>query len=152
MIGCKTTFMKSILCYLLLTVSITSFSQKKLDQLAEGNAIRNVLAQQVSDWNSFNIEGFMQGYWKSDSLMFIGSKITHGWDSTLARYKRSYPNQEAMGKLRFEIIRLLFTSSDACLVTGKYFLQRKADNPSGIFTLLFRKKNGKWVVAYDHTF
>jgi hypothetical protein len=37
------------------------------------------------------------------------------------------------------------------LVTGRYFLQRKTDNPSGVFTLLFRKKKGKWVVVYDHT-
>jgi ketosteroid isomerase-like protein len=143
--------MKAILVYLLFCVSTFSQAQKKFDQLAEGNAIRTVLAQQVADWNNFNIEGFMQGYWKSDSLLFIGAKITHGWDSTLARYKKSYPNKEAMGILRFEIIRLQFTAGDACLITGRYFLQRKADNPSGVFTLLLRKKSGKWVVVYDHT-
>jgi ketosteroid isomerase-like protein len=143
--------MKAILVYLLLCISTFSLAQKKFDQLAEGNAIRTVLAQQVADWNNFNIEGFMQGYWKSDSLLFIGAKITHGWDSTLARYKKSYPTKDAMGILRFEIIRLQFTAGDACLVTGRYFLQRKTDNPSGVFTLLFRKKKGKWVVVYDHT-
>lgn len=132
-------------------VCASANAQKKFDQLTEGNAIRAVLAQQVSDWNNFKIEGFMQGYWKSDSLMFIGAKITHGWDSTLARYKKSYPSKEAMGILRFEILRLQFTSHDACLVTGKYFLQRKNDNPNGVFTLLFRKINGKWLVVYDHT-
>ncbi|MFN6088057.1 MAG: YybH family protein [Cyclobacteriaceae bacterium] len=143
--------MKAILVYLLLCISTFSLAQKKFDQLAEGNAIRAVLAQQVADWNNFNIEGFMQGYWKSDSLLFIGAKMTHGWDSTLVRYKKSYPTKEAMGVLRFEIIRLQFTSTDACLVTGRYFLQRKTDSPSGVFTLLFRKKSGKWVVVYDHT-
>jgi hypothetical protein len=143
--------MKAILVYLLLCISTFSLAQKKFDQLAEGNAIRTVLAQQVADWNNFNIEGFMQGYWKSDSLLFIGAKMTHGWDSTLVRYKKSYPTKEAMGVLRFEIIRLQFTSTDACLVTGRYFLQRKTDSPSGVFTLLFRKKSGKWVVVYDHT-
>ena len=142
--------MKAILVYLLLCISTFSLAQKKFDQLAEGNAIRAVLAQQVADWNNFNIEGFMQGYWKSDSLLFIGAKMTHGWDSTLVRYKKSYPTKEAMGVLRFEIIRLQFTSTDACLVTGRYFLQRKTDSPSGVFTLLFRKKSGKWVVVYDH--
>jgi hypothetical protein len=143
--------MKAILIYLLFFVSTISLAQKKFDQLPEGNAIRAVLAQQVSDWNSFNIEGFMQGYWKSDSLLFIGAKITHGWDSTLARYKKSYLTKDAMGVLRFEIIRLQFTAGDACLITGRYFLQRKTDNPNGVFTLLFRKKSGKWVVVYDHT-
>lgn len=143
--------MKHVLLLVFVFVFASANGQKKFDQLTEGNAIRAVLAQQVSDWNNFNIEGFMQGYWKSDSLMFIGAKITHGWDSTLARYKKSYPSKEAMGILRFEILRLQFTSHGSCLVTGKYFLQRKSDNPNGIFTLLFRKKNGKWVVVYDHT-
>ncbi len=143
--------MKATLVYLLVWVATVSYAQKKFDQLAEGNAIRAVLAQQVADWNSFYIDGFMQGYWKSDSLLFIGAKITHGWDSTLARYKKSYPTKDAMGILRFEIIRLQFTAADACLITGRYFLQRKADNPSGVFTLLFRKKKERWVVVYDHT-
>lgn len=143
--------MKTIFTLAILAVVTSANAQKKFDQLAEGNAIRAVLAQQVLDWNNFNIEGFMQGYWKSDSLLFIGAKITHGWDSTLARYKKNYPSKEAMGILRFEIFRLQFTNHDACLVTGKYFLQRKSDNPNGVFTLLFRKKNGKWVVVYDHT-
>jgi hypothetical protein len=143
--------MKSIFTIAFILFLTTANAQKKFDQLAESNAIRSVLAQQVNDWNAFNIEGFMQGYWKSDSMMFVGSKITYGWDSTLARYKRSYPTQEAMGKLRFDIFKMQFVSSDACLVTGKYFLQRKSDNPSGTFTLLFRKKKEKWLVVYDHT-
>jgi hypothetical protein len=84
-------------------------------------------------------------------VLFIGSKITSGWDSTLVRYKRSYPDKAAMGKLRFEILRMDFISADSYLVTGKYFLTREKDNPSGIFTLLFKKKKGSWVIVYDHT-
>jgi hypothetical protein len=143
--------MKHLILIAAIAWGISSKAQDKIDVASEANTIRAVLAQQVRDWNSYNIEGFMQGYWKSDSMMFVGSKITYGWDSTLARYKRSYPNAEAMGTLRFEISKLQFIGRDSCLVTGNYFLKRKRDNPSGIFTLLFRKKKGKWVVVYDHT-
>ena len=125
----------------------TSTSSSK----AEEAAIQLVLDQQVAAWNKANIDEFMKGYWKSDSILFIGSKITSGWDSTLLRYKKSYPDKVAMGKLRFEILRMDFISSDSYLVTGKYFLAREKDNPSGIFTLLFRKKKGNWVIVYDHT-
>jgi len=93
----------------------------------------------------------MKGYYKSDSILFIGSRITSGWDSTLIRYKKGYPDKAAMGKLRFEILRMDFISSDSYLVTGKYFLTREKDNPSGIFTLLFKKKKENWVIVYDHT-
>ena len=114
-------------------------------------SIRKALDLQVTAWNEGNLDEFMKGYWKSDSILFIGSKITSGWDSTLVRYKKSYPNRAAMGKLRFEILRMDFISSDSYLITGKYFLAREKDNPSGIFTLLFKKKKGNWVIVYDHT-
>lgn len=114
-------------------------------------AIRSVLDKQVTAWNEANIDEFMKSYWKSDSILFIGSKITSGWDSTLVRYKKSYPDQAAMGKLRFEILRMDYISPDSYLITGKYFLTREKDNPSGIFTLLFKKKNENWVIVYDHT-
>ena len=113
--------------------------------------IREVLNKQVIAWNEANIDEFMKGYWKSDSILFIGRKVTAGWDSTLLRYKKSYPDKAAMGKLRFEILRLDFASTNACLVTGKFFLTREKDNPNGIFTLLFKKKQGRWVIVYDHT-
>ncbi len=114
-------------------------------------SIRSVLDRQVTAWNEANIDEFMKSYWRSDSILFIGSKITAGWDSTLVRYKKSYPDQAAMGKLRFEILRMDYISSDSYLITGKYFLTREKDNPSGIFTLLFKKKDGNWVIVYDHT-
>jgi hypothetical protein len=141
------------LSLLVLLASCQQAAQKEASKSnpLDEKSIREVLDKQVAAWNENDIEGFMQGYWKSDSLLFIGSKITNGWDSTLARYKRSYPDKAAMGTLRFEIMRMDFISSDSYLVTGKYFLTREKDNPSGVFTLLFRKKNGLWVAVYDHT-
>ena len=144
-------FRSTLLCFLITLGGCESHSKKETPKLNDEEAIKTVLSAQVIAWNNADIEGFMEGYWKSDSLLFVGSKITSGWDSTLARYKKSYPDKAAMGSLRFEIIRMLFVSNDFYLVTGKYFLTREKDNPSGIFTLLFKKKNGKWVVAYDHT-
>jgi len=134
---------------------LTSCNSKNQTQSSTSKAdeavIQSVLDRQVAAWNEANIDEFMTGYWKSDSILFIGSKITTGWDSTLVRYKKSYPDKAAMGKLRFEILRMDFVSPDSYLVTGKYFLTREKDNPSGIFTLLFKKKNGNWVIVYDHT-
>lgn len=141
--------MKNYLAFAFFCCATFSLAQSRtnLDEVA----IRLVLDKQVNAWNEANIEEFMKGYWKSDSILFIGRKITSGWDSTLLRYKKSYPDKAAMGKLRFEILRTDFASSGACLVTGKFFLTREKDNPSGIFTLLFKKKKGKWVIVYDHT-
>jgi hypothetical protein len=125
-----------------------SANQPSADDIA---AIRSVLAKQVNAWNEGNIDAFMEGYWKSDSLLFIGSKITYGWDSTLVRYKKSYPDKATMGQLRFDIMRVDFVSTDNYIVTGRYTLLRANDQPTGIFTLWVRFINGAWVVVYDHT-
>jgi len=36
--------------------------------------IMSILNQQERDWNNHDIKGFMGGYWKSDSLIFIVAK------------------------------------------------------------------------------
>lgn len=115
-------------------------------------AIRSILLKQTSAWNRGDIEGFMQTYWKNDSLMFIGkSGITRGWQSTLNNYKKSYPDTAAMGKLSFDIIQVKqFTGSDA-FVVGKWMLRRTVGNLSGHYTLLLRKINGQWVIVADHS-
>ncbi|MEI9918329.1 MAG: nuclear transport factor 2 family protein [Bacteroidota bacterium] len=118
---------------------------------SEEGAIRELLGKQQTAWNQGNVEEFMKGYWKSDSLMFIGSRITYGWDSTLARYHKAYPDRAAMGELTFTFYSFKFISDDACLVTGRFHLKRTVDEPTGMFTLLLRKKNGEWMIVYDHT-
>jgi len=107
--------------------------------------------QQVAAWNEGNLEKFMETYWKSDSLQFIGSQITSGWQATLDGYKLRYPNVAMIGKTRFEILRILPISSHASLVTGKFFLTRESGDVKGIFTVVVKKINGNWVVIYDHT-
>lgn len=115
-------------------------------------AIRNVMTNQQDAWNRADLETFMQGYWKSDSLKFIGRNgLTFGWQTTLENYRRGYPTPEAMGKLTFTIINLEVLSNDAAFMIGRYHLKRKADEPSGLFTLLWRKINERWVIVVDHT-
>jgi hypothetical protein len=56
-----------------------------------------------------------------------------------------------MGQLSFDLQTFRFLHTDACLVTGSYTLQREQDQPTGMFTLLLRKKDNRWVIVYDHT-
>ena len=118
---------------------------------SEKDAIIKVMNQQEKDWSNGNIEGFMQGYWNSDSLMFIGKNgIKYGWQTTLDNYKKSYPDKDTMGKLEFEILNLEVNNKSAYML-GKWSLIRKTDNPKGYFTLYWKKINEKWVITIDHT-
>jgi ketosteroid isomerase-like protein len=119
---------------------------------AEENAIRQVMHDQQEAWNRADIETFMEGYWKSDSLKFIGRNgITYGWQTTLDNYKKGYPTPEAMGELTFTILALDILSETSAFMIGRWHLKRTNDEPGGHFTLLWRKISGKWVIVADHT-
>jgi len=115
--------------------------------------ILNVLEAQTRAWNSGDLDQFMQGYWQSDSLQFIGSSgITYGWQNTLDRYRKKYPDQAWRGTLRFQILQVDLVGKDAAFAIGQFFLTRpQKGDASGYFTLLWRKINGTWKIVVDHT-
>ncbi|MFZ5999587.1 MAG: YybH family protein [Bacteroidota bacterium] len=141
-----------LLLPLLLILACTSNKTEPVFSAKEDETtIRSIMARQETAWNAGDLDHFMEGYWKSDSLQFIGRRITHGWDSTLASYKRGYPDRSIMGTLKFDLYQFKFIGTDACLVTGRYTLTRAADQPTGMFTLLWRRKPEGWVIVYDHS-
>jgi ketosteroid isomerase-like protein len=115
-------------------------------------AIQAVMDTQQVAWNRGDIDGFMQGYWASDSLRFIGKRgITFGWQSTLDNYKKSYPGTEAMGRLQFTNLSMEITGDSSAYVIGKWELFRTADTLSGHYSLLWKCMNGRWIIVADHT-
>ena len=139
--------MRKGLFTLFLLASLSAFSQKD----AEAD-IRRLLAVQTESWNRGDVEGFMQTYWKSDSLMFIGKKgVVRGWQQTLDNYKKGYPDTAAMGKLSFDIVEVKPLSKEYAFVVGKWMLKRSIGDVSGHYTLLFRRIKGQWKIVADHS-
>jgi len=135
------------LIFLLFFSPAVLFSQNIDEQ-----AIRTVMQNQQNCWNAGDLECFMEGYWKSEKLVFIGSKgLTYGWQQTLDNYKESYPTKEKMGNLTFELLILEPLSEDFWSVVGKWSLERKDDSPSGHFSLIFRRLGNDWVIVSDHS-
>jgi ketosteroid isomerase-like protein len=119
---------------------------------SDESQIRAVLDAQAAAWNRGDIDSFMSGYWKSDETEFIGANgITRGWQSVLDRYRRNYPNAKAMGQLSFGNLEVHVTCPDATYVIGEFHLVREEDNPSGVFTLNFRRFPEGWRIVADHT-
>jgi ketosteroid isomerase-like protein len=115
-------------------------------------AIRAVLDAQRDAWNRGDIEGYMDGYARSPKTEFVGGdSISRGWQTVLDRYKTKYNTREKMGTLTFSEIDIKLLSKDAALVLGRWHLKRAADEPHGIFTLLFRKTKAGWKIVHDHS-
>ena len=99
------------------------------------------------DWNNENIEGYMEGYWKSDSLRFAsGGTITRGWQIVLERYQNRYGSRELMGKLTFSNIDVDILGADTALVFGKWELEASCGSPLGALHINYETP-GRWMAC-----
>ena len=139
--------MKHFLIPVFVCICLCSFAQNKDEQ-----AILSAIQIQKSAWNRGDLPGFMETYWKNDSLMFIGKTgVTYGWQNTLNNYKKGYPDTASMGRLDFDILHVKRLSVLYFSVVGKWRLTRSIGDVGGHFTLLFKKIKNKWQIVSDHS-
>ena len=140
--------MKKILFVICLLSFLTGFSQTSGKE--DKSAILSVMDLQEKAWSNNDLEGFMQGYWKSDSLKFYGSSgLTKGWQQTLDNYKKGYPTKEHSGTLTFEINDISKIDEGSYWVMGEYFLKRSVGDANGVFIIIFKKIDGEWKIVAD---
>lgn len=115
-------------------------------------AIRAVIEAQRDAWNRGDVEGYMDGYERSEETVLIsGDSVTRGWQTVTDRYKKNYNTPEKMGKLTFSDLEITTLGGDAAVVLGRWHLQRSGDEPHGRFTLVFRRTKKGWKIIHDHT-
>lgn len=126
-------------------------AQQSSDSTAR-NDIRALLDTQSRAWNEGDIDGYMCGYWQSDSLLFTsGGNIERGWRAARAKYKRSYSTRAQMGALTFSDTEIYLLSESSAWVFGRWELVREKDHPHGVFTLIMRRFPEGWKIVHDHT-
>ena len=114
--------------------------------------ILQIMERQQDCWNQGDIQCFMNGYWESDSLMFVSKeRVYYGYQETLTRYLNSYPDVQSMGTLTFTYIHMQPLSEDTFYMVGSYHLKRTIGDASGHFTLLWKRLQGQWVIVADHS-
>jgi len=140
--------MKAIL-FLFTTILLCSCTTKNsIEQ--DRIEIMTILNQQEQDWNNNDFEGFMEGYWKSDSLYFYsGAKLKSGWQTTLNSYLKSYPDKSYSGTLKFNIAQISVINTDSYFVMGEYHLTREVGNANGTFMIIFKRIDGEWKIIAD---
>lgn len=125
----------------------------KLDHEEEMKKIQEKMDHQIESWNSGDIPGFMEHYWHSDSLLFVGkSGITYGWQQTLDNYLESYPDDKNMGQLAFNNKLIRFIDDHTIQVIGEWNITRdELDDLGGHYSLIWKIKDGEWVIVSDHS-
>jgi len=114
--------------------------------------IQSVLRAQQDAWNRGDIDGFMNGYARSASTVFVSEDtIRRGWETVRERYRKKYSDRAKMGTLTFSDLEITLLSPDAALVLGRWSLKRANDQPHGRFTLIFERLPEGWRIVHDHT-
>jgi uncharacterized protein (TIGR02246 family) len=114
--------------------------------------IQAVLHAQQNAWNHGDIDGFMNGYARSPSTVFISEDtIRRGWETVRERYRQKYSDRAKMGTLTFSEIEITLLSPDSAVVLGRWKLERANDRPYGRFTLIFKRLPEGWRIVHDHT-
>jgi len=121
-----------------------------------------VIEEQTRAWNRGDLEAFTASY--AEDTMFVSpSGITRGREEVLARYRSRYRDQEEMGRLTLEPVRVRAapgcepvpgdsTTVEVRTVTmvARWRLEwpeKKA--AEGLTLLVFERRDGRWVIVED---
>ena len=121
------------------------------DRAAEERAIRQVIADMEAAWNRGDFRGYMAGFRKPDVVFASRGQFQRDWQGTLDHYIRDYGGDPARrGRLHFFDIRVELLGPDAAQLISRYRLEGGGRPQDGINTRLFRKVDGRWVIALNH--
>ena len=135
--------------FAILTLLLTNFSgvadssPGRPSESKGESQIRLLLTQQAAAWNRGDLQGFMEGYWKSPETTFAGANgVERGWQAVTDRYQRNYPNRAEMGTLDFSELEIHLLSKDAAFVMGRWHLDHPGNSHGpvgGVFTLVLQR-------------
>src|SRR4029077_13455607 len=137
-----------ITCCTLMAIAAFAAPEQTANALGQ---IRSVLSAQQDAWNRGDIDGFMNGYARSASTVFVSEdEVRRGWETVRDRYRVKYSDRAKMGALSFSDIEVTMLSPDAAAVLGRWRLKRANDEPHGRFTLIFKRLPEGWRIVHDH--
>ncbi len=115
------------------------------------DVLHGIITEQQKAWNRGDIETFMGAYWKDERLTFSsGGATTRGYQATLDRYRKRYPDRAAMGILAFEGLETTSLGPTSAYTLGRWKLA-KLEAAEGNFTLVWQKIDGEWKIVHDHS-
>jgi ketosteroid isomerase-like protein len=116
------------------------------------NEIQALIFANNERWNAHDIDGFMEGAWKSkDFLMVIDAEEIRGWSDALAAYHRGYSDPSAMGTVVCDRLETQLITPEVALVLMRWTLYLKGGKVLGTSTLVVRKFSNGWKVVSDHS-
>jgi hypothetical protein len=148
---------RKIFIFFILIASFSSIKAQNENEIIDRRkqAIQLLVETQVACWNEGDLKGYMEGYWKSDSMQFISPKgITFGYNQTLENYEKSWGAKPSLGRLSFRNLRIRPLDELKLLfqVTGDWMVNTETEEDAGHFSLIVRFDGRVPKIIIDHTF
>jgi len=115
-------------------------------------AIRAMMVKSVDDWNRHDLDAFATCYKNSPDILFIGRRVSRGYDQMVATYKSAYSTPEKMGVLNFTQLETQPLDANFATVTGHFHLERTptgGGNADGYFLLVVEHTSTGWKIVRD---
>lgn len=120
--------------------------------IKDAQAIEALLARQVADWNTGDIDAFLRAYLYSDRTRFAtGDSSGRGWDTARERYLARFPQPDGMGELAFGDVDIEFLGNGYAVASGRWRLDQPGHIGHGVFTFVLVRTVDGWKIFHDHT-
>src|ERR1700730_6426412 len=106
----------------------------------------------VEAWNRHDLDGYLESFWRSDSLILVvEGETVRGWDLLSKALHTGYPNPSEMGNLTLDRVQVQMLSSDLALALTWDTVSFPKKKEFGTSTIVMKKLPEGWRVAVMHT-
>jgi hypothetical protein len=162
MAGTTTSITGCVIVFLLAQTAIgEERSVQRLDSINAEPGKNETVVQQVYQlilkmvdcWNKKDLDGYMEGFWKSDDLLaVIESEVHWGWADLYASFKRGYPDRDQMGKMDLQRLQIRSSTPDTAVALCWWRILPPRGSPAyATDTLLLQKFAAGWKITVAHS-
>ncbi|MFN2289481.1 MAG: SgcJ/EcaC family oxidoreductase [Chromatocurvus sp.] len=115
--------------------------------------VRAVIAGLQTSWNAADMDGYLAAYNRDDSMsLTYGNTVVQGWDALNALFRKSYPDEERMGKFSIDSIAVTLLGDDAAVAYGNFTHVFPEETIHGGYShVLARLEDGRWIIQHERT-
>jgi uncharacterized protein (TIGR02246 family) len=150
-----------VFCLSLLATPIAADTKTDLDTINQqkvagaGDSEKEIYEQlnRMADaWNRHDIDGYLDGYWRSDDLVIVveGENL-RGWDLLSKAYHSGYPNLQEMGTITLDRVQIRLIAPDLGFALTWFTASFPKKKEFGTDTVILKKLPEGWRVAISHS-
>ena len=120
----------------------------------DAQQIDEVLLKMLDRWNAHDLEGHLEIYWKSPSLLVVvDSEQFNGWQQLHDSYLTGYPDRSTMGFIQPTRIQVKLLKPDLALALTRWSISfpTSKQNVVGNTTMDLQKFDDGWKIVASHT-